>query len=283
MTASRTWRLIWRRGPAIIYISIVVVFALFPFYWMILTSLKPPDQIFANPPTFTLQGLHLDAYRELLLEPSSDFRMFMRNSFIVAGTTSLLTILIAALAAYAFSKFTFPGNKSISLSLFFTQLFPQAVIIVPLFIIFRRLNLYDTFGALILANMVFGLPVAIWLIIGFFDGIPDELIDAALIDGATRVGVLFRIILPISYTGLVATFMFIFIGVWSELLFAVTFTTKREVRVLPLALSNFIGQYTADWNGLLAASTLTALPVVIIFLLLQRFFISGMTEGAMKG
>jgi len=120
------------------------------------------------------------------------------------------------------------------LSLFLTQLFPHAVIIVPLFVIFRRLNLYDTFGALILANMVFALPVAIWLVIGFFDGIPDELMDAALIDGSTRIGVLFRIILPISYTGLVATFMYIFIGVWSELLFAVTFTTRREVRVLPL-------------------------------------------------
>lgn len=283
MSASRRWKQIWRRGPAILYITVVVFYALFPFYWMALTSLKASDQIFADPPTFFPQEIHLDAYRELLFEPNSDFRMFMRNSFVVATTTGVLASLFAALAAYAFSKFAFPGNNPLAFSLFLTQLFPHAVIIVPLFVIFRRLNLYDTFGALILANMVFALPVAIWLTIGFFDSIPNELMEAAQIDGCSRFSVLFRIILPISYTGIVATFMYIFIGVWSELLFAVTFTTKREVRVLPLALSDEIGQYTTDWNGLLAASTLTAVPVVVIFLLLQRFFVAGLTEGAMKG
>jgi ABC-type glycerol-3-phosphate transport system permease component len=250
---------------------------------MLVTSLKPPAEVFANPPTLLPKHIYLDGYQKLLFAPNSEFPKFMRNSLIVAGATAVFTSVVASLAAYAFSKFRFPGSRRLSFSLFLTQLFPQAVIIVPLFIIFRNLRLYDTFGALILANMVFAVPVATWLMIGFYDGIPSELMDAALIDGCSRVGVLFRIIWPVSYTGMVATFMYVFIGAWSELLFAVTFTTRREVRTLPLALSGFLGQYTTDWAGLLAASTLTALPVAVIFLLLQRYFIAGMTSGAVKG
>ena len=283
MTASKFWRLFWRRGPAILYIALVAFFALFPFYWMIITSFKPSNEIFANPPSLLPKHFYFDAYWNLLFAPESEFPRYMLNSFIVASSTALLTGLCAALAAYSFSKFRFRGNKPLSFFLFLTQLFPQAVILVPLFIVFRNLKLYDTYGALILANMVFAVPVSIWLMIGFYDSIPSELIDAGLIDGCTRISVLFRIILPLSVNGLVATVMYIFIGTWSELLFAVTFTTNRDVRTLPLALSYFIGQYTTDWAGLLAASTLTALPVAVIFLLLQRYFVAGMTAGAMKG
>ena len=281
MSLARIRKALLGRWLPIAYLALVVFFAIFPFVWMILTSLKPSDEIFVNPPRLLPRRLYLDGYIKLFT--GMEFAKYMRNSFIVAGTTSLVTSFCACLAAYAFSKFKFTGSQPLSFSLFLSQLFPQSVILVPLFIIFRRLGLYDTYGALIVANMVFAVPVSTWLMIGFFDGIPAELSDAALIDGCSRLGVLYYIIVPIARTGILATSMYIFIGSWSELLFAVTFTTNREVRTLPLALSNFIGQYTQDWSGLLAASTLTGLPVAIIFLALQHYFVEGMTSGAVKG
>jgi ABC-type glycerol-3-phosphate transport system permease component len=281
MSLARIRKALLGRWLPIAYLALVVFFAIFPFVWMILTSLKPSDEIFVNPPRLLPRRLYLDGYIKLFT--GMEFAKYMRNSFIVAGTTSLATSFCACLAAYAFSKFKFTGSQPLSFSLFLSQLFPQSVILVPLFIIFRRLGLYDTYGALIVANMVFAVPVSTWLMIGFFDGIPAELSDAALIDGCSRLGVLYYIIVPIARTGILATSMYIFIGSWSELLFAVTFTTNREVRTLPLALSNFIGQYTQDWSGLLAASTLTGLPVAIIFLALQHYFVEGMTSGAVKG
>ncbi|NPV53923.1 MAG: carbohydrate ABC transporter permease [Firmicutes bacterium] len=280
----RTWRwytrLIMKHGPAAIFIVLVIIFAFFPFYWMIITSFKPPSEIFRDPPTFIPQNLYLGGYRKLLVDPA--FVGYMKNSTIVAGGTALIATFVASFAAYSFSKFRFPGNRVMSFSLFLTQLFPQSVILVPLFIVFQHYRLYDTYAALILSNLAFSVPVSIWLMIGFFEAIPQELGDAALIDGCSRLGVLFRIILPIARTGVVATAMYIFISAWSELLFALTFTTSKTIRTLPVALSMFIGQYTADWSGLLAAATLTCLPVAIIFLVLQRYFIEGMTSGAMK-
>jgi len=162
-------------------------------------------------------------------------------------------------------------------------MFPHASILVPLFMLFQTLRLYDQLSALVLANLAFAVPVAIWLLIGFFDNISDEVIDAAFIDGASHIGVMLRIILPMSANGILATCMYIFINTWSELLFAVTFTSSDATATLPVMLSSFKGQYSVDWAGLLAASTMTALPVAVLFLVLQRFFIEGITAGATKG
>ena len=265
-----------------LYIAAIGFFAVFPFFWMLSSSLKPPAEIFASTPTLIPQDLYLEGYKSLFAVDSNFFRS-MLNSFIVAGSTAFLAGLFATLAAYSFSKFRFPGNKPLSFSLFLTQMFPHSAILVPLFILFQTLRLYDQLSALILANLAFAVPVAIWLLIGFFDSISEELLDAALIDGATRFGVLFRIIIPMSINGILATTMYIFIHAWSELLFAVTFTSSDVRATLPVTLSSFRGQYSVDWAGLLAASTLTALPVALLFLLLQRFFIEGITAGATKG
>ncbi|MAS33868.1 MAG: ABC transporter permease [Anaerolineaceae bacterium] len=264
-----------------LFLAVIAVFAIFPFYWMLINSLKPSDEVFAIPPTYFPSEINVESYTNLFASTSM-FPRNMLNSLIVATCTALLATLVATMAGYSFSKFRFPGNRPLSYSLFLTQMFPVAAILVPLFIIFQRLGLYNTLGALIVAGMAFSVPVAIWLMIGFFDAIPSELIDAALIDGASQIGVLFRIILPISVNGIVATTMYIFISAWSELLFAVTFTSSRELATLPVALSNFTGQYGTDWTGMMAASVLTALPVAIIFLILQRYFVQGITAGAVK-
>ena len=264
-----------------LFLAVIAVFAIFPFYWMLINSLKPSDEVFAIPPTYFPSEINVESYTNLFASTSM-FPRNMLNSLIVATCTALLATLVATMAGYSFSKFRFPGNRPLSYSLFLTPMFPVAAILVPLFIIFQRLGLYNTLGALIVAGMAFSVPVAIWLMIGFFDAIPSELIDAALIDGASQIGVLFRIILPISVNGIVATTMYIFISAWSELLFAVTFTSSRELATLPVALSNFTGQYGTDWTGMMAASVLTALPVAIIFLILQRYFVQGITAGAVK-
>lgn len=265
-----------------IVVVLLLLFAVFPFFWMVISSLKAPAEIFADQPTLLPDELYLEGYRSLFA-PGSNFGRSMVNSFIVAGGTAFFAGLFATMAAYSFSKFRFPGNRPISFSLFVTQMFPHASILVPLYMLFRTLQLYDSLSALIIANLAFAVPVAIWLLIGFFDSISDEIIDAAKIDGASRIGVLYRIIIPMSVNGILATSMYIFISTWSELLFAVTFTSSDIHATLPVTLSSFRGQYGVDWAGLLAASTMTALPVAILFLLLQRFFIEGITAGATKG
>ena len=265
-----------------LYLIAVGLFAVFPFFWMLSSSLKPPGQVFSPTPSLFPEELYLEGYIGLFAE-GSNFLRAMGNSIFVAGATATLASLFATLAAYSFSKFRFPGNRPLSFSLFLTQMFPHAAILVPLFLLFQTLQLFDRLSALVLANLAFAVPVAIWLLIGFFDSIPDELTDAAMIDGAGRLGVLFRIILPITINGILATAMYIFISTWSELLFAVTFTQSSGKATLPVLLSSFKGQYNIDWAGLLAASTLTALPVAVLFLLLQRFFIEGITSGATKG
>lgn len=264
-----------------LYLGLITAFALFPFYWMVVSSLKAPDELFSIPPTWFPNELHLEGYAALF-SSNSVFPRSLLNSLIVATVTALLAIVVAALAGYSFSKFKFPGNGPLSYSLFLTQMFPVAAILVPLFVVFQRLGLYNTLGALIIANLAFAVPVAIWLMIGFFDSIPNELVDAARIDGASQLEILFRIIIPVSLNGLVATAMYIFITAWSELLFAVTFTSDQERATLPVALANFTGQYGTDWAGLMAASVLTALPVALIFLALQRFFVEGLTAGSVK-
>lgn len=264
-----------------LYLLAVGFFAVFPFFWMLVSSLKLPAEIFASPPTFWPETLNLEGYRSLF-SPGSQFTRSLLNSILVAAGTSVLAGLFATLAAYSFSKFEFPGNRPLSFSLFVTQMFPHAAILVPLFVLFRTLQLYDKLGALVLANLAFAVPVAIWLMIGFFDSIPPELTDAALIDGASQLGVLFRIIVPLSINGILATTMYIFINTWSELLFAVTFTSSDAKATLPVFLSSFRGQYSVNWAGLLAASAMTALPVAVLFLALQRFFIEGITAGATK-
>jgi len=260
----------------------ITLFAVFPFYWLVTSSLKPSGEIFAAVPTLLPSEINLESYHELL-QSGSAFRTGLRNSLIVASSTAILSCLIALLASYSLTTFQVRGQGVFSMLLFMTQMFPQAVILVPLFILFQNIGLYDTLPALILIDMAFAIPVAIWLLIGFLNGIPREIIEAARIDGASHFGTIFRIIIPISRNGLLATMMYIFVRVWGELLFAVTMTPSNENKTLPVVLSGFRGQNVVDYSGMLATAVLTALPVIIIFLFLQRFFASGLVSGSVKG
>jgi len=271
-----------RSTQAILYIPVafVGIFVLFPFYWMVASSLKSANEIFGIPPSWYPQHPTFTAYADLANDPS--FPHYFLNSVIVACTTTALATVVGSVAAFAISRFNFRGNRSLSLGLLLTQLIPGAALLVPLFLIWVALHLYNTYAALILTYLVFALPVATWLMTSVFDSIPVDIEQQALVDGCSRLQSFYRILLPLSLSGLAGTAIYVFLAAWSEYLFALTFLSSDNLRTLPVGLSLFIGQHSTAWSDLMAGATVTTIPVLILFLVIQRFFVAGLTGGAVK-
>jgi ABC-type glycerol-3-phosphate transport system permease component len=213
----------------------------------------------------------------------SDFPTQFKNSAIIAGFTTLLCIIVSIISSYAFSRFKFRGSKVLKKFFLSSQMFPHVLIIIPLFVIMRGLHLLNTKASLILAYTSFSLPYVMYMLIGYFAGIPQELDEAATVDGCSRTGILFKILLPLAIPGIVATAIYSFIHAWDELMFAVMFTSTAAQRTLPVGLASYIGEFGIEWGNLCAAAILTSLPVVALFMFLQRFLIAGMTSGSVKG
>jgi multiple sugar transport system permease protein len=263
--------------------AILVVFTalvLFPFYWLIASSLKAPPEMFHIPPIWVPAEPTLDNFARLF---QGAFPTWFGNSAIVALSTTAVGLVLAALAAYSFSRFPVPGSRALATSFLFIQLFPVAVIVIPLFILWTNLKLTNTYWSLIITYLVFGLPISTWLLIGFFNAVPIELEEAAMIDGSSRLGALVRITLPLSLPGLAATAIYVFLLAWNEFFFALTFTSSTEMRTVPVGLASFFAEHSVDWGGLMAASVVASLPVVVLFGLLSRYFVQGLTSGAVKG
>ncbi|WP_262268754.1 MULTISPECIES: carbohydrate ABC transporter permease [Microvirga] len=274
----------WRWGGRI-FLVMMLLYTAVPMAWMLLTSIKSgfaamqlPPQWFPNEPTL--------ASYEKLLDPTNsvgqDFLRFFWNSLFVSTTTTMLAVAVAVPAAYAFSRFDFPGRKFLFFAVLLRNMFPAVIFLVPLFILMRLLGLVNTHGSLILTYLTFGLPLAIWLLKGFYDNIPYQLEQAARIDGATRFQAFFLIVMPLSAPGIIATAIYSFIGAWNEYIFAYTFLNKNEQLTLPVGIQRFFSENTTDFPGLMAASFIMSLPVVVLFLLLQRYFVRALTEGAVK-
>jgi multiple sugar transport system permease protein len=191
-------------------------------------------------------------------------------------------VLIAVPAAYAFSRFSFPGREPLFFSVLVRNMFPVVVFLIPLFILMKFFGLIDTHFSLILTYLTFGLPLSIWLLKGFYDNIPPELERAARIDGATRFQAFWKIILPLSTPGLVATAIYAFIQGWNEYVYARTFINSQNLMTMPVGLEKFFTEYASNWPGLMAASFIMSVPVVVLFLVLQRHFVRALTEGAVK-
>ena len=191
-------------------------------------------------------------------------------------------MLVAVPAAYAFSRFSFPGRNFLFFSVLLRNMFPAVIFLVPLFILMRLLGLINTPGSLILTYMTFGLPLAIWLLKGFYDNIPIQLEQAARIDGATRFQAFVTIVMPLSVPGIIATAIYSFIGAWNEYIYAYTFLNKNDQLTLPIGIQRFFSENTTDFPGLMAASFMMSVPVVVLFLVLQRYFVRALTEGAVK-
>jgi multiple sugar transport system permease protein len=267
----------WLLNTLLVGFTVVV---LFPFYWLLVSSVKTQDQLFQIPPLWIPTAPTLDNFVRLF---QGRFPVWFQNSAVVASATTLLGLTLAALAAYSFSRFPFPGNRALSTIFLFIQLFPVAVVVIPLFILWTNLKLTNTYGSLIVTYLVFGLPVSTWLLIGFFNAVPAELEEAAMIDGSSRLGALWRVTLPLALPGLAATAIYIFLLSWNEFFFALTFMNSTDMRTIPVGLSSFFAEHSVDWGLVMAGSVVASLPVMLLFGALSRFFIQGLTSGALKG
>jgi multiple sugar transport system permease protein len=258
----------------------ILSFALLPWLWMVLSSFRPDADLTENPIRIIPGALTLANHIELLQRTS--FAQNLRDSLVIASGAVALGLFLSLPAAYAFSRFRFPGRRTLRVQFLVVNMFPVVLLILPLFIVFRELGLLDTYLALIMGHATFTLPFAIWLMTSYIDGIPPDLDQAAAIDGATGLQVLRLVILPLVVPGLVAVGIYLFIASWNEYLFALMLA-GRNVRTVTVALQMFIGENEIHWGLLTAGGTLVALPATLLFLLAQRHLVGGLTGGAVKG
>ena len=268
----------------VILVILVCMFALFPFVWMISTSFKPANEVYSKTPSFIPNEPTVEGYTEMLTTQSStfDFPQWLTNSVIVDLLTTVFSMIIATLGGYGLSRFRFRGRGFLSYFILTTQVLPGSLLIIPLYVIMGNLQLLDTRIGLVAAYCTFSVPFCTWMMKGFFDTIPISLEEAARVDGAGRFRIFSTVVLPLTVPGLVATGIFSFINGWNEYLFASTFMKSYENWTLPVGIASFQGQYTTNWGTLMAGAVLITIPVVILFLLLQKHLVSGMTAGAVK-
>ncbi|MDI6024802.1 carbohydrate ABC transporter permease [Corticibacterium sp. UT-5YL-CI-8] len=258
----------------------IVLFAMAPFAWMVLTSLTPTAALSASGVSLSPAGWSLDNYIRLIEQTS--FLRNMLDSLIIAGGTVVLGLLVAVTAAYAFSRFRFAGRKPLMLQFLLINMFPVVLLILPLFVLMRKFNILDTHFALILANATVAIPFAIWMLTSYIGAIPKSLDEAAMTDGCSRLAALWRVVLPLTMPGIISTGIYIFITAWNEYLYALTLG-GRNVRPVTVAIQTLIGEYQIEWGLLAAGAVVGALPATVLFLLVQRRLIGGLTQGAVKG
>jgi multiple sugar transport system permease protein len=273
----------WRRrgyGRTAVALVVVVVY-LFPVYWMAATSIKTMPAIFSTPPQIIPTHPTFDAYRDAILDNSVVLRS-IRNSVIVAVGTTLLTLVLATPASYALARLRPRGSGLVTLLLLIGQLLPGVVVAAPLFVLFRRIDLYNSYQAMILADVTVTLPFAVIVLRPFFLAVPRELEAAAMVDGATRFGAFARIVLPLIQPGLITVAALSFLLAWGEFIFALSLTIDENIQPITVAMNKFVGQYGTQWDKMMAVATTVAVPIVIIFIALQRFIVGGLTSGAIK-
>ncbi|HUC91914.1 MAG TPA: carbohydrate ABC transporter permease [Paenibacillus sp.] len=265
--------------------SVLVVFGLytlFPFLWMVSTSFKPTDEVRSASPSFFTSNPTAEHYYNILA--LSKFSLYFLNSLKVASITTMLAILLSVFSAYALSRLNrVRGVRYVSTGMMLTQLIPSVLLVLPLYVFMMKTQLLDTFYSLIIAYTTFMLPMCVMMLKGFFDSIPYEMEESAMIDGCSRLGIVVRMIIPLSLPSIIATSLFAFVGAWNEFLFAFTFINKDEFRTLTPGLSLLRGLFTTDWGSLMAASVLSVVPIALAFAYLQRFLVAGLTAGSVKG
>jgi len=258
-----------------------VCFCVAPLIWGVSTALKPTTDQYSFPPRWIPNPATFEHFISVFRNEAIIRGFF--NTLIVSISTTAIALVVGVLGGYGFSRFRFPGRDTLLWSVLFTRLFPRVVVIVPFFITLRYLHLMNTLPGLVLVFLMVVFPVSIWLVKGFFDRIPVEIEEAAVVDGCSIPGLLWRIVLPISKPALVAAAMYSFILAWNEFLFALVFTQGLDKRLLSVALAFFIDENGIRWGDLMAASLLMSVPAVIVFTISQRLLVRGLSEGALKG
>ena len=264
-------------------LAALTAFAMAPFAWVLLASFKTRVELYAMPLVWLPASLSLANYVEAWTSKLTPFSRFFANSLWVSSVTMVATTVISVLAGYALARFRFAGRQTVMMVFLATQMFPAVLLIAPLLSQWHALGLIDTYQALIYSNFSFTVPFTVWMLVGYFESIPRELEESALMDGCGRFGALCRVVLPLAAPGVAATAIFAFVSSWSELLFAITFTSQTEMRTLSAGLLFMVGQYEIQWGQLSAGVIISTLPVAVLFTFLQRHLIRGLTAGALKG
>ncbi|GGA09227.1 ABC transporter permease [Paenibacillus marchantiophytorum] len=265
----------------VIALTLFLIGALFPFYWMLVTSLKDRQEIYSGKLTLWPQNLTFSNYIDTF--QNSNFPQYFMNSFIVSISSSILVLFVSILGGYSMARYSFRGKKLFLISFLATQMIPVMVILVPLFISFSHLHLLNKLPSLIITYTAMNIPFCLLTMSSFFQRIPVSLEEAALIDGCNKFQTMTKIILPIMRPGIVATLVFAFTGAWNDLFFGVMFTNSESTKTVPVGLSSFVQKFDINWGQMSAAGILSLIPVVIMFAFAQKYIVSGLTEGAVKG
>ena len=259
---------------------LIIVIFFFPFFWIITSSFKSPEEIISTSTTIIPRSFTLEHYNKILF--NSDFFIYLKNSLIVSFSSMVISIILSVSAAYGLHKLKFYGNKFVEYSLLVTYAFPGVILLVPIYLLFAKVNLLNSYFALIIVNVLFATPFAVWMLKAFFKLIPNEIEEAAYIDGASRYVVISKIIVPLAAPGIASVAIFCFIISWTEYLFASILISGDDLKTLPVGLAGIVGQYQIDWGFLLSGAVLASLPVMLLFVFIGKYFVSGLTEGAVK-
>jgi multiple sugar transport system permease protein len=266
---------------------VVALVILAPPTWLFISSISSIRELLNVPVHWIPQEPTFERYERVIFATGSDaaavFRRSMLNSFIVSSSVTIICVVVGSLAAYSFARMKFPGQSQMIYVLLFSYMLPPIMIIVPLYTVMRDLKLLDTLHGLILIYAALVLPFAIWIMKGYFQTIPGELEDAARIDGCSRLGALLRVVIPLSAPGLIATTLFCFLLCWEEFLLALIFTSSPQAKTVPVAIAEFTGRHAIDYGMMATGGVIAAIPPVLIALVFQKYLVSGLTSGAIKG
>lgn len=268
---------------ALLYIALAAgaVGMVFPFVWMLSTALKDHAYVIENPPQLLPASPTLANFFEAWT--SNNFKLYFANSLFVAVTATLLLLLVAAMTAYAFARFEFPGKEILFYTFLLVLTVPSLVLIIPQFFLAKTLGLRNSLWGLVWVYVAGSVPLNTFLLRGFFEQLPRELEEAMLIDGGSHFTIFYRLVLPLSTPALATVAIFSFLGFWDEYVWALTAIDDVSKRTLPIAIASFQGQYATEWGLVFAASLIAAVPVIAVYITLQRYFVSGLTSGAFKG
>lgn len=261
-------------------LAIGLVYASFPVLWMLSCSIKSNPEIFSLPPKLLPKVVTLEAYDVIFSSPMK-IRFFL-NSYFVATVVTLLTLFVSILAGYSFSRYSFKLKKPLNLFIISTQTVPPITLMIPYFGLVVAFKMYDTYFALIFTYMVFTLPYAILMMTGYFNTLPRALDEAVMVDGGSSFCALWRVLVPVSIPGIIATGVYTFLLCWNEFLFALTLTKTTAMRTVPIGIKLLMGQHSYEWNEMMAMSLLGSLPILLLYLAAQRHFLAGMTAGSVK-
>ncbi len=273
-----------QRNKSIVYTILAILIAiplLFPLYWVVISSLKGDTEIFRKIPTFFPEKVVLDPYISQLANP--DTLRAIRNSFIIAIGSTVISIILSVCCAYGLARFRFSGKKIMIMTFLVTQMLPSSLILTPLYLIFSKVGLLNTYFAPILATATISIPFVVLVLRPIFGSLPKELEEAARIDGGNRFSAFIRVILPISRNGTVTGLAFCFIYGWNDLMYSITFNMKEVLRPMTSTIYNYISLYGMKWNYIMAYGVILAFPVLILFVALQKYIVEGLVSGSVKG